>query len=66
MSDKKTQNLTRDEIEFAKEIIDMIELRLSQGYELIELASQERKEIEWIQYEEDFDGRIKQFLANRK
>lgn len=65
MSKKKSQQLTREELEFAKEIIEMIEVRLSQGYELIELSNQQKKEIEWVLYEEDFDERIRKFLAKR-
>lgn len=57
--------LSKEEIEFAQEIIDMLELRMSEGLELVDLANQELKEIEWTYYEEDFDDRIRQYLISR-
>lgn len=61
----KKRIMTADEVEFAKEIVEMLEVRLSQGLDIIDLANRELKTIEWTQYEEDFDERIKRLLASK-
>jgi len=58
-------HMSDDELIFSREIADMLDLRVTQAVQLVDLAKSQVKEIEWRLYEEDFDERVRVFLQER-
>lgn len=62
MEKLRETHVREGDLSFAFETIDMLDLRLKQLEGFVDLAKIQTQQIQWREYEESFDEKVRRFL----